>query len=260
MKRCLVLVAFFAALAVVSYGQSAADHIKAGDDSYAQFDDQKALEHYEEALKLEPKNYEALWKASRAKVDIADVIPATTKDAKQRQMALYTDGTNYALRAVAVNPNDTWGHFQVAAALGKKLLMLGKKEQVDGSKQIKAEIDKAIALDPQNDLAYHALGRWHRRMAEIGGAQRFFGSILFGSIPKGSFEESEKYLKKAVELKPEYVNHRLELGITYVSLKRYDLAAQEFQKAIDLPKTTSKDDVLKSQAQAELAKLKGKGK
>ena len=149
MKRCLVLVAFFAALAVVSYGQSAADHIKAGDDSYAQFDDQKALEHYEEALKLEPKNYEALWKASRAKVDIADVIPATTKDAKQRQMALYTDGTNYALRAVAVNPNDTWGHFQVAAALGKKLLMLGKKEQVDGSKQIKAEIDKAIALTPR---------------------------------------------------------------------------------------------------------------
>jgi Tfp pilus assembly protein PilF len=260
MKKSLILVALFAVLAVLSYGQTVAEHIKAGDDAYAQFDDQKALGHYEEALKLDPKTYEALWKASRAKVDIADVIPATDKDAKTRQMQLYTDGTNYALRAVAVNPNDTWGHFQVAAALGKKLLMLGKKEQVDGSKQIKAEIDKAIALDPQNDLAYHALGRWHRRMAEIGGAQRFFGSILFGSIPKGSFEESEKNLKKAVEMKPEYINHHLELGITYVALKKYDLAAQEFQKAIDLPKTTSKDDVLKAQATAELAKLKSKGK
>jgi tetratricopeptide (TPR) repeat protein len=97
-------------------------------------------------------------------------------------------------------------------------------------------------------------------MAEIGGAKRFFGSILYGSIPKGSFEESEKYLKKAIELRPDFVNHHLELGRTYVSLGKYDLAAAEFQKAIDLPKTTSKDDVLKAEAQAELAKLKTKKK
>jgi Tfp pilus assembly protein PilF len=260
MKKSVILGTFLVALAVLCYGQTAADHIKAGDEAYARFDDQQALEHYQEALKLEPQNYEALWKAARADVDIGDVIMGTDKDAKQRRMKLYTDGTNYALKAVAVNPNDTWGHFQIAAALGKKLLMLGKKEQIDGSKQIKAEIDKAIALDPNNDLAYHALGRWHRRMAEIGGMSRFFGGMIYGSIPKGSFEESEKNLKKAVDLKPDYVNHHLELGLTYVSLKKYDLATQEFQKAIDLPKTTSKDDVLKAQAQAELAKLKRTGK
>lgn len=255
MKKSLILVIFVAVLAVLSYGQTAADHITAGDDAYAQFDDQKAFEHYQEALKLEPQNYEALWKASRACVDIADVMPAGDKDAAKRQK-LYSDGTNYAKKAVAANPNDTWGHFQIAAALGKKLLMLGKKEQIDGSKQIRAEIDKAIELDPNNDLAYHALGRWHRRMAEIGGVSRFFGGMFYGSIPKGSFAESEKNLKKAVDMKPDYVNHHLELGKTYVDLKKYDLAAQEFQKTIDLPKTTSKDDVLKKDAETELAKLK----
>jgi len=260
MKKSLILTTLLLAIAVLSYGQTAADHIKAGDEAYASFDDQKALEHYQEALKLEPQNYEALWKASRALVDIADVITATDKVAQARRQKLYIDGTSLALKAVAANPNDTWGHFQVAAALGKKLLMLGKKEQIDGSKQVKAEIDKAIALDPNNDLAYHALGRWHRRMAEIGGAQRFFGGLLYGSIPKGSFQEAEKNLKKAVDMKPDFVNHHLELGITYVSVKKYDLAAQEFQKAIDLPKTTSKDDVLKDQAKTELAKLKARTK
>ncbi len=258
MKKSLILIAIVAIFAVWAGAQTAADHIKAGDEAYAQFDDQKALEHYQEALKLEPQNYEALWKASRACVDIADVIPATGKDAKQKQQQLYIQGTDYAKKAVAANPNDTWGHFQIAAALGKKLLMEGKKEQIDGSKLIRTEIDKAIQLDPNNDLAYHALGRWHRRMAEIGGAQRLFGSILFGSIPKGSFEESEKAFKKALELNPNYVNHHLEIGLTYVDMKNYDLAKQELQKAIDLPKTTSKDDVLKAQAQAELAKIKNK--
>jgi tetratricopeptide (TPR) repeat protein len=260
MRKSLLLGVLIAALAVLGYGQTAADHVKAGDDAYAQFEDQKALGHYQDALKLEPQNYEALWKASRACVDIADVITGTDKASAAERQKLYTQGTDYAQKAVAANANDTWGHFQVAAALGKKLLMLGNKEQIDGSKRIKAEIDKAIALDPTNDLAYHALGRWHRRIAEIGGAQRFFGSILYGSIPKGTFAESEQYLKKAAEMKPGFVDHHLELGITYVSLKKYDLAAQEFQKAIDLPKTTSKDDVLKDQARTELAKLKGKTK
>ena len=129
-------------------------------------------------------------------VDIADVIPATDKDIKDRQMKMYTEATALAKKAVAANPNDTWGHFQLAAANGKRLLLLGKKEQIDASKAVRAEIDKAIELDPTNHLAYHALGRWHRRMDEIGGAKRFFGSIIYGSIPKGSFAESEKTLQE----------------------------------------------------------------
>ena len=258
MKRILFVFAIAALLAVPALAQTAAEHIAEGDAAYTKFDDQTALEHYQAALKLEPSNYEALWKASRAMVDIADVIPATDKDARQKQQRLYTDATALARKAVAANPNDTWGHFSVAAANGKRLLMLGKKQQIDNSKQVRAEIDKALELDPNNDLAWHALGRWHRRMDEIGGAKRFFGSIMYGSIPKGSYAESEKALRKAIELRPDFVNHWLELGRTLVAEKKTDEAAQAFQKAIDLPKTSSKDDVLKADAKAELAKLKSK--
>ncbi|MBE3112229.1 MAG: hypothetical protein IMZ54_01955 [Acidobacteria bacterium] len=260
MKKSIILFALVAGLAGLGFAQTAAEHIQAGDQAYAQFDDQKALEHYSEALKLEPANYEAFWKTSRAMVDIADVIPATDKDIKDRQMKMYTEATALAKKAVAANPNDTWGHFQLAAANGKRLLLLGKKEQIDASKAVRAEIDKAIELDSTNHLAYHALGRWHRRMDEIGGAKRFFGSIVYGSIPKGSYAESEKNLRKAIELHPEYANHYLELGRTLVALKKFGEAAEAFQKCIDLPKTTSKDDVLKVEAQAELEKLKAKKK
>jgi tetratricopeptide (TPR) repeat protein len=258
MKKFLFIFAVAALLAGPALAQTAAEHVQAGDQAYASFDDAKALEHYQEALKLEPANYEALWKASRAMVDMADVIPATDKDVKTRQQKLYTDATALARKAVTANPNDTWGHFQLAAANGKRLLMLGTKEQINASKEVKAEIDKAIELDPTNHLAYHALGRWHRRISEISGAKRFFGNIIYGSIPKGSYEDSEKNLRKAIELHPEFVNHYLELGLTLLALKKTDEAAQCFQKAIDLPKTTSKDDVLKAQAKAELDKLKKK--
>lgn len=260
MKKILIGFAMAALLAAPALAQTAAEHIQAGDEAYAVFDDAKALEHYQAALGLEPGSYEALWKASRAMVDIADVIPATQKDVKEQQKKMYTEATALARKAVAADPNDTWGHFQYAAANGKRLLLLGKKEQIDASKAVRAEIDKAIELDATNHLAWHALGRWHRRMDEIGGAKRFFGSIVYGSIPKGSFEESEKALRKAIELHPEYANHYLELGRTLVALKKYDEAAESFQKCIDLPKTTSKDDVLKAEAQAELDALKTKKK
>ena len=258
MKKILFTFAIAALLVGPALAQTAAGHITEGDAAYAKLDDQAALTHYQAALAIEPANYEALWKASRAMVDIADIIPATDKDIKTKQMKLYTDATALARKAAAANPNDTWGHFQLAAANGKRLLMLGKKEQIDASKAVRAEIDKAIELDPTNHLAYHALGRWHRRMAEIGGAKRFFGSIIYGSIPKGSYEESEKNLRKAIELHPEYVNHYLELGRTLIALKKNSEAAQSLQKAIDLPKTTSKDDVLKAEAKTELDKLKAK--
>jgi tetratricopeptide (TPR) repeat protein len=260
MKKILFVFAIAALLAGPALAQSAADHVREGDAAYAKFDDAKALEHYQAALTLEPANYAALWKASRAMVDIADIIPATDKDINTKQMKMYTEATALARKAVDANPNDTWGHFQLAAANGKRLLLLGKKEQIEASKAVKAEIDKAIQLDPTNHLAYHALGRWNRRMDEIGGAKRFFGSLIYGSIPKGSFADSEKWLRKAIELHPEYVNHYLELGRTLVALKKYSEATQSFEKAIDLPKTTSKDDVLKADAKKELDQLKAKNK
>jgi tetratricopeptide (TPR) repeat protein len=258
MKKILCAFALAALLALPALAQTAAEHIQAGDQAYAAFNDAKALEHYQEALKAEPNNYEALWKASRAMVDVADVIPASDKDVNERQKKMYTDAVALARKAIAANPNDTWGHFQYAAADGKRLLLLGKKEQIEASKNVRSEIDKALELDANNHLAWHALGRWHRRMDEIGGAKRLFGSIIYGSIPKGSFAESEKALRKAIELHPEYVIHYLELGRTLVALKKYDEAAEAFQKCIDLPKSIGKDDVVKGEARAELAALKKK--
>ncbi len=258
MKKTMIVVVLVLALATLGFAQTVAEHIQAGDEAYAKFGDQAALDHYLEALKLEPENYEALWKASRGYVDVADLIPATDKDAKARQMKMYMEAVNLARKAIVANPNDTWGHFSLSASMGKRLLMLGKKEQIDGAKAVRAEIDKAIELDANNDLAWHALGRWQRRMAEIGGAKRFFGSIMYGSIPKGSYEESAKAFQTALELKPDYINHHYEYGLTLEALKKWDEARQEFQKCADLPISSSKDEMLKKDAATELAEIQNK--
>lgn len=255
----LLLIAAVAGLyAQTTPAQTAADLVKAGDELFAKFDDAGALAQYEQAAKLDPANYEALWKTSRAYLDVGDRVNPKLKNAEEEMIKYYTICEAYAKKAIKANPNDTWGYFCDAAGMGRHVLLLSKKKQVAMSKQIKLQIDKAIELDPKNDLAWHALGIWQRTMAEIGGASRFFGSILFGSIPKGSFDESVKDFQKAIEIKSNYTNHHLELGRTYLSMKQKDLAAKEFQTAIDCPILTSKCADYIQDAKDELAKLKKK--
>jgi tetratricopeptide (TPR) repeat protein len=256
----IAVACFFVAVGVPLSGQTAADFVRQGDAFYAQFKDAQALDEYLKAAQAEPESYEALWKTSRAYFDVADSQAPADSKAADEQRKIYGEAMDYARRAIKVDPKGSWGHFFLSAAWGKFVMTQGKKEQVDASKQIRVEIDKAIEADPNNDLAYHALALWNRRMAEIGGAQRFFGGLIYGGIPKGTFEEAEKNLKKAIELNPNYTNHHLELGRTYLSMKKPDLAKQEFQKTLGLPDTTSKCPKHKKEAQAELDALSKKGK
>ena len=241
-------------------GQTAADLIRQGDEHFARFDNAQALEAYLKAAQAEPENYEALWKASRAYYDVADALTPADDKAADEQRKVYGQSMDTARRAIKVDPKGTWGHFFLSAAWGRFVLTQGKKEQVNASKQIKSEIDLAIEADPNNDLAYHALALWNRRMAEIGGAQRFFGGMIYGSIPKGTFEAAEQNLKKAIELNPNYTNHHLELGRTYLIMKKPDLAKPEFEKVLGLPDTTSKCPKYKKEAQSELDALSKKRK
>ena len=244
--------------AAFMFAQTADERLKKGDEYYAQLNDEKALEEYLAAAAADPNHFEAAWKACRSLIDVGDLVDVKVKGNDAKQKKYYKDAETYARKAVAINPNSTWSQFYLSAALGKYALLLGKKDQIAMSKEVKTAIDKAIELDPNNDLAYHALGRWQRRMAEIGGATRLLGGLLVGSIPKGSFDEAAKALSKAVELKPDYINHHLELGRTYMALKKYDLAAQEFEKCEPLNVVLTKDNIYKEEAKQELAAAKKK--
>ncbi|HYS69619.1 MAG TPA: hypothetical protein VEM14_05210, partial [Gemmatimonadaceae bacterium] len=81
--------------------QTAADHVALGDKEYVAMNAPAALEHYEEAIKIDPKNYEALWKASRSAVDLGSY----ERDDDKRN-AYFKTAEQDARQAVAINPAD----------------------------------------------------------------------------------------------------------------------------------------------------------
>src|SRR5205807_10031993 len=89
---------------------------------------------------------------------------------------------------------------------------------------------KAIELDSTHDGACHLVGAWHAEVKRLSGFEKFFAKTLFGGgfLDKGNWDDAQKYLAKAVALKPQNVFHRLELCEVYDDLGHYSKAREQF--------------------------------
>src|SRR6184192_1944318 len=256
MRGLTSLVPVFLAVPAALAGQArptVAEHIALGDSAYAALAPQQALGHYRAALALDSLNYQALWKAGRELVDIANQITGKDDSSKHLRDSLYTQARAFGESAVRVNPTGADGHFTIGQALGRLSRTKGGKERVRFAKIIYDEGMKAIELDSTHDGAYHLVGAWHAEVKRLSGFQKFFAKALFGGgfLDKGNWADAQKYLEKAVALKPQNIFHRLDLAEVYVDVGKYSKAREQLTTIATLPIA----DVLDSDYQKEAAQL-----
>lgn len=90
------------------------------------------------------------------------------------------------------------------------------KEQIANASKMKKEIDKCLALDSHNAGAYHLLGRWYRRLAELNGLERLAMKAFYGSnLPEATYEDALKAFENAYVIEPDYILHQYEIAYTY---------------------------------------------
>jgi len=225
-------------------------YITMGDSLFDQFDNKGALKEYLSALKIDSLNYEANWKAARAFVDVGETL-----EGESRAMH-YSSGEAHARRATRIDSMGSKGHLFLSIALGRVALDAGAKKRIQLSKEIKKEVDLAIKCDPSDDIAYHVLGRWHRKLSNLSWIEKTFANMFLGGVPEeASNENAIKSFKRAIEIHPEHINHHLELGITYQMMGWNELARGEFQRCLTLPKSDSDDDRYKVEAQERINDL-----
>jgi Tfp pilus assembly protein PilF len=132
---------------------------------------------------------------------------------------------------------------------------LPTKEQIAASPRIKQSVDKALAIDPHNDNAWHILGRWNRVLAEVSSAKRFVAGLIYGQLPKGSIEEAEQDMKKAIAINPHRLMHYIELGRIYAQMGRKEEARRFINKGLAMPDTEKDDPETKQRGRETLTKL-----
>src|SRR2546427_499077 len=114
---------------------------------------------------------------------------------------------------------------------------------------------KAIELDSTHNGAHHLIGAWHAEVKRLSGFQKFFAKALFGGgfLDKGNWDDAQRYLERAVALKPQNIFHRLELAEVYVDVGKYSKAREQLTALATLPIA----DVLDHTYQHNAAQLLG---
>ena len=223
-----------------------------GADRYARGDLKGAQASYLDALVVAPGRFTVLHRLARVESMLAE--GASGEDAR----GIVAAAVEHAREAVKVAPDSAAGHLELAVALGRQALKEGPKTQLSLSREIKSEVDRTLALDSKLGRAWHVLALWNRELASLNLFERTVARTILGGVPRGAtMENAVADLRKAVELEPAYVNHRLELGRTYLQLKRRDEARRELERAVALPSTGSPlDPRYQAEARELLTRLK----
>jgi tetratricopeptide (TPR) repeat protein len=236
-------------VAPIAGAQTAADHIALGDKSYVAMDAPAALQHYEEAIKLDPKNYEALWKASRSAVDLGSY----ERDDEKRGLD-FKKAEQYARSAVEVNPGDAEGHFNLARSLGKNALTQGPKARIKYAKEVRAHALECLKIDPKHPGCLHVMGMWNAEVMRLNGftrmlAKNFLGGQIFDTA---SWAEARRYMEASVANEPNRIVHHLDLAGVYRDTGDKARARAEFEAVMKLPNQDYNDRHFKGEADAAL--------
>ena len=231
--------------------ESPNDLIARGDVLDARLQAAEALQFYLPAEKLQPKNVRLLVRIARQYRHL--LADATTGEEKLR---LGSIALEYAQRAAALAPNDSEAQLSIAISYGKMLPFMGTKDQIEASRRIKDTVDKAIKLDPRNDLAWHVLGRWHRVLSDVNMLKRALASVVYGKLPQTTTQEAVKCFEKAIQINPTRLMHYIELGRACAQMGQTVEAQRLIEKGLAMPNVEKDDPETKRRGRETLATLR----
>jgi len=238
-------------LATTAAGAETAEGlIQKGDVFYAKLQAAEALKFYLPAEKLDPNNVRLLVRIAR---QCRHLMSDATKAREKRLLG--NTAVDYAQRAVALAPNDPETQLAVAISYGKMLPIEGTKQQIANSRLIKIAVDKAISLDPSNDLAWQILGRWYLALADVGTVKRALAQVAYGRLPPAKYEDAVRCFEKAIALNPNRLMHYIELGRACAQMGRDADARKFITQGLAMPETEKDEPQTKDRGRQILKKL-----
>ncbi|RXK53786.1 hypothetical protein ESB00_19065 [Oleiharenicola lentus] len=216
----------------------------------ARLDSRRALELFLQADAAKPDDAFILQKIARQYSDLTTEQAAVEEKKRYAQTAL-----DYALRAVARDPQNPVNVLSLAVCHGKLAVYSDTRTKVRYSRLVKEEAERALTLDPNYAWAHHILGRWHHEVASLGVTARWAVRLFYGGLPDASPEEAIRHLERAVELEPGELNHHLELGFAYAAAKRQSDAERAWQRGLAMPDRGRHDTAAKQRVRNALEPL-----
>jgi tetratricopeptide (TPR) repeat protein len=249
MKFIFVLT-FNMLLALGSTAQTEKDLVTLANRYEASMNENAAFETFKKVIQVNPKNYYAYWKLSELCSRIGNRRPTP-----QEKQEFFNAGKSYASMAIRLNPNGADGYYTMAVAMGRLALTQSGRERVNSVKEIKADLEKAISINPNHARAWHVLGKWHYEVSNLNMFEKAALRIVYGGLPSASLNESIKAYERSKQLDPAFVLNYLELAKAYNSNGDNKKAIDLLKKLPTLPNKTLDDPRIKASGAKLLKEL-----
>ncbi len=224
--------------------------LEQGDAFEDKMQTREALRVYLQLEREGRKDAELLYRIAR---EYSELIPdAANNDEKQRfgETAL-----GYAKQAVAADGKSASAYLCLSICYGRLAFFQDSRTKLEFSRQVQANAETALKLDPTLDYADYVLGAWNYEIANLNFVLRGLANLIYGGLPDASNEKAVEYLRKAIALAPQRASHHIELGRTYAVMGRNDLARDELEQGLALPTRVKDDEEMKRIAQETLSGL-----
>jgi regulator of microtubule dynamics protein 3 len=223
--------------AIAGSGAGTEQLLKKAEELMVNYRDSEALEMYEEVLKTVPDNYTALCKASFLNFRIGERI--TDEGTK---IAFYAKAKDYASRAYTLKATDAESNYVMALSLGGLAMVSGPKQRLANISQMKSFLDAALASNKKHAGAWHLLGRWYFKMANLNFAEATASKMLFGGVcGEATNEEAAKAIQTAIMYNPQNIQYYYDLATVFQEMRNKTASAETLEQALALQVTTREE-------------------
>ena len=199
--------------------------------------DVQALRKFEEAIKLDPASYEALWKISLLNTRIG-----LRYDDLLTQQNYFENAWYYADAALCTQPEGSDANYVMALAVYHKANITGMKERIQRIREIKFFLDAALCENPCHADALQLLARWHFRNANLNVAEKTAFKMFYGKLPlEASNEQAVEALQNAIRNNPSNISYYYDLACIYREMEKNDLCEVTLQEATELKLVTTEE-------------------
>jgi tetratricopeptide (TPR) repeat protein len=171
------------------------------------------------------------WRRANAEYELG----RTSKNPQERSNHFHR-AEDFARQSIKADPRGDEGYKWMAIALGAQAEDESVSTQIRLSRQVKENIDKALALDPDDDISLLVLSRWHYKVASLSLWTRALVRVVYGGLPSASMEKAAELQLRAIAIK-DRIAHRYSLAKIYYQMGRREDALRQLRLALALPVT-----------------------
>jgi tetratricopeptide (TPR) repeat protein len=204
---------------------------------FREYKDAEALEKYELLLADEPDQQEALTKASIVCGRIGNRFPDDT-----RKSLYYQKAFGFAQKAMEIDSLSAESNYAMALSLSNLCQTVAIKDRMVQLNQIKTYLDQALIQNSNHAGAWHLMGRWAYKVANLSFAERSANKLLTQlPLPTSTNEMAINAFIKAIELDSSNMLYYYDLARVQREVDLTSDCVSTLQKALDQKLITTED-------------------